>query len=352
MLASSNQLISNNVLSGNALGIQVSGKSVTRIVANTMFTRLGDNVRIIGASSEIELRNNILWTADGYDIYVSDNSTKGFFSDFNALFTTGAGKIGYWTKDFTDILDWQQDIYRFDLNSIGTTSVNPTDAQPQFFNASRDDFRVFTTTASQRLTSPTIDRADILNDLALPTGYSNLLTNPSFESGLNGWQVTPGGSSPNDFIKSATPAAFAGASYFFAGPNQTTLLSQSVDLTSSYSTAQLDSRTLLAAFGVRVRAASEAVSDRGTLTVTFLDGAGNVIGQPFISQAKNDSERWELIGDHAVLPVGVRSIRYQFDAVRQSGSTNDVLPGPRVRLHSACKLCTRSRCVESHERRP
>ncbi len=31
-----------------------------------------------------------------------------------------------------------------------------------------------------------------------------------------------------------------------------------------------------------------------------------------------------MIGDHAILPTGVRSIRYQFEAIRQSGSTNDV----------------------------
>ena len=318
--AVNNQLIANNILAGNTIGIAVTGRNNTRIVANTITTPIGDNVRVTSSSRETELRNNILWTASGYDIYVANDSTTGFFSDYNALYTTGSGKIGFWTKDFTDILDWQQDIYQFDLNSIGTTAVNPRDAEPQFFSVARDDFRVFTTTARQRLSSPTVDRADVLNDLALPPGYSNLLTNASFESELTGWTATPSG-----LADASGPAPFDGATYFNAGPNPTTTLTQTVNLLAAgYTAGQLDSHSLLAAFGGRVRVASEDPRDRGTLTVTMLDAGGATIGQPSVIRASSTINRWELIGDHVTLPVGVRSIRYQFEAVRQSGGTNDV----------------------------
>ncbi len=170
IIARSNQLISNNILSGNSIGLAISGTQNTRVIGNTLYTASGDNIRVTGGARETEIRNNILWTADGYDLYVANDSTNGFFSDSNTLYTTGTGKIGFWTKDFTDILDWQQDINLFDMNSLGTTSVNPRDAQPQFVSIARDDLRVFTTSARQRLSSPSVDRGDVLNDLALPPG--------------------------------------------------------------------------------------------------------------------------------------------------------------------------------------
>ncbi len=320
IVAQSNQLISNNVLSGNSMGVSIANTQSTRVVANTIFTTSGDNIRVTGGSRDTEIRNNVLWTTSGYDIYVANDSTVGFFSDYNNLYTSGSGKIGYWTKDFNDILDWQQDIYLFDLNSIGTTSVNPRDAEPQFISVARDDLRTFTTSARQRLSSPSVDRGDVLNDLALPAGYNNLLTNPSFEGSLTGWVATPSG-----FATTQSLPAFDGSTYFFAGSNPTTTLTQTVDLLAAgYSAAELDSRTLQAAFGGRVRVANEEPRDRAMLTVTMLDSSGNAIGAPRVVQAANTTTRWELIGDRLTLPAGVRSIRYQFEAVRQSGSTNDV----------------------------
>ncbi len=142
IVASSNQLIAHNVLAGNTIGVNVVGTSTTQIIGNTFYTA-GDNIRVTGNASQTEIRNNILWTTGGYDIYVANDSTSGFFSDYNNLVASGSGKIGYWTKDFVDILDWQEDIYQFDLHSIGTTVVNPRGAEPRFVNAAWDDFRVF-----------------------------------------------------------------------------------------------------------------------------------------------------------------------------------------------------------------
>ena len=319
------QLVAHNIFSGNTTGIQVSGRTDVRIVSNTLYTPVGDNIRVVSASRQTEVRNNILWTANGYDLYIANDSTNGFFSDYNTLYSTGTGKIGYWSKDFTDILDWQEDINQFDFNSIGTTSVNPRQAEPRFINAAWGDFRLHPQVAGQRFTSPTIDGGDPKTDLALPNSYTNLLNNPSFESGLAGWTALPNGEIQT---QPAFPIPFDGATYFKAGSNPTTSLEQVVNLSTKLSGAELttlDAGGLAVAFGARARSASETPRDKGTLTVSFLTSADVLIGQPIVVRAANVDTRWELLGAESYLPTGTRKIVFRYEAVRQSGSTNDVL---------------------------
>ncbi len=320
IVANSGQTIAHNLIYGNAVGVSVMGTTDTRIINNTFYTMAGDNVRVIGAARQTEVRNNILWTSNGYNLFVANDSTIGFFSDYNVLHTSGAGKIGYWTKDFTDILDWQEDIYQFDLHSIGTTVIDPAGAEPQFFNKSRDDFRIFNQLAGQRSTSPSIDAGDPLTDIALPASSVNLLANPSFESGLTGWIATPSGA-----VQSSNPNPFEAVNYFAGGANPTTTLTQTVDLLASgFTAAQLDSNDFAIAFGGRVRSADEEIRDKGTLTVSILDAADAVIGSPAVIASANVATRWELLGGRLNLPTGARKVRYSFEAVRQTGTTNDV----------------------------
>ena len=56
---------------------------------------------VVDGAADVEIRNNILWAADGYDIYVANDSTSGYFSDYNDLYATGAGKLVFWTMDFS-----------------------------------------------------------------------------------------------------------------------------------------------------------------------------------------------------------------------------------------------------------
>ena len=88
------------------------------------------------------MENNIFWSAGGYDLYIANDSQSGFFSDYNDLHSSGTGKLVFWEIDFTDILDWQEDVHQFDLHSIGYTVVNPDWSQPRFYNAAANDFRV------------------------------------------------------------------------------------------------------------------------------------------------------------------------------------------------------------------
>ncbi len=130
---------------------------------------------------------------------------------------------------------------------------------------------------------------------------------------------------PSGATASSNPPAYDGSTYFTAASNQTTSLEQTADLIASgYLPADIDALKYAVTFGARMRAAAEALTDQGKLTVTFVDQNGTTIGTPSVIESSNVSQRWELIGDRSYLPAGTRKIRFRIDAVRQTGSTNDV----------------------------
>jgi hypothetical protein len=317
--AQSSQLIAHNLIYRNTGdAVLVRGQTDVRIFNNTFYTPAGDLVHIQNSSSNVQLENNIFWTSNGYDIYVANDSQGGFFSDYNDLYASGSGRLVYWSIDFTDLLDWQQDVYRYDLHSIGSTVVNPGWAAARFVSVGLDNYQVFDLLARQRGTSPTLDAGDPLADQALPAAMQNLLTNPGFESGLTGWTALPSGGT-----QSSSPTPWQGSNYFFAGANAVTTLDQTVDLTASgFSGAQLDSLNPNLVFGGRIRSASENPPDSGSITVTFYDGSGNVLHQ-YSASAGNTTDRWELVGSQVSIPTGARTARFRFTAVRASGSTDD-----------------------------
>ncbi len=195
--------------------------------------------------------NNILWAQSGYDINVAYDSQNGYFSDYNDLYASGTGILVHWDINFTDILDWQDDVAQFDLHSEGTTILNPTLDRPRFAGLTVDDFQVIAPFAGVRNSSPTVNAGDPVTDEDLPASFQNLLTNPGFESGLTGWTASPSGGT-----QSASPTPFQGGSYFFAGPNAVVTLDQTVSLTASgITTAQIDAGNQILVFGGRVRSA-------------------------------------------------------------------------------------------------
>jgi hypothetical protein len=318
--AQNGQLIAHNRIYRNTqAGVLVSGKSDVRIVNNTFYAPEGDNVRLQSASSNVQVLNNVLWAESGYDLYVANDSQGGFWSDYNNLYATGAGRIAFWTKDFTDILDFQADVARFDLHSSGATAVNPWWADAPFLNRAWDDYRTFGLLAAQRLSDPTADAADPRTDLGLPAFYDNLLANSGFEAGLAGWGVNDDATT-----RSGSPAAFEGAGYFYARGNSKGFAEQTIDLLAAgFSAASLDAQDLVAVFGGRVRSLGETPIDQGQILLTFLDQGGVVIGEAIFVKAENASDRWELVGGRAHLPVGTRSVRYRFESDRQTGATTD-----------------------------
>jgi len=153
--AASDSLIQHNFIYRNGTtAIALAGVSDVRIEDNTLYTPAGDLIRLTDGTSDVTVLRNVLWTENGYDLFVADDSQSGFFSDFNNLYATGSGKIGFWTRDFIDILDWQADIARFDLNSFGATVVNPQWARPRFADLHADDYRLLPMFGTQRFSSP------------------------------------------------------------------------------------------------------------------------------------------------------------------------------------------------------
>ena len=316
MMAQASQLIAHNLFYRNTeFGLRVTGKSDVRIFNNTFYSSTGDNVRLDGITSNVQLVSNILWARGGFDLKVADDSRVGFFSDYNDLYSSDTGKLVHWLKDFTDVLDWQMDLGDYDQHSIGRTVVNPTWANPQFRSRTLGDLRPFDLVAGQRFSSPTIDGGSGFADQALPAVYKNLLANPSFEDGTANWTANNGGAT-----STANPVGFQGQKYFFAGAVDAGYAEQTVNLTTAgYTAAQLDAESLVLVFGGRVR----TVDDRGQIVLTFINASNAAIGKSIVVPAANVSDRWELIGDRRQVPVGTRSVRLHFDTFRQAGGPND-----------------------------
>ncbi len=130
-------LIENNLVYANSTqGIVVddavvSGDFGVRILNNTVYQEVGDAVRIQNTAEGVQLSNNILWVDQGFAISVSTDSQVGFTSDFNLLFTTGTGQIGFW-----------QDLARPSLSSWRNASFadeNSFDQNPIFVDPSGGD---------------------------------------------------------------------------------------------------------------------------------------------------------------------------------------------------------------------
>ena len=107
-------VIHNLIYRGTAAGVRTNGADDVRIVHNTFFNTSGNAVQVDGASQRAELLNNVFQSDGGIGINVAADSREGFFSDFNDLYSAGAGQIvRYGTRDYDDIVDLQQDLYRF-----------------------------------------------------------------------------------------------------------------------------------------------------------------------------------------------------------------------------------------------
>jgi parallel beta-helix repeat protein len=145
-------------------GVLVDGAAGVTIESNTIYTPAGSGVVVRNASQNAHLKNNILWTNSGYDLYVATDSQRGFASDYNNLYTSGGGTLVWWQKPFTDLFDWQSEA-DYDTHSIGYTELHPTVDDPRFVNLAGDDYHL---TADPLSTS--IDAGDPLSPFRLELG--------------------------------------------------------------------------------------------------------------------------------------------------------------------------------------
>ena len=88
--------VQNNLIYANTSeGIQITYGNVA-LNNNTIYQLTGDAVNVAANVSNLQLLDNILWVAAGYDLDIPATSQNGFTSDFNLLYTTGSGSIGSW----------------------------------------------------------------------------------------------------------------------------------------------------------------------------------------------------------------------------------------------------------------
>ena len=276
IIAASGQLIAHNVLENDAsIGVHLAGVSRVRVINNTIFAEQGDNIRLSGGAFENDIRNNILWSRDGTSIYAELDSQQGYFSDYNTLYNDGEGAIVHWVVDFHDLLDWQEELLFYDQNSLGSTAVNPVWAKPRFVSAASGDYRLLAPSAGQRLSSAPTNAGDPRNSQALPDFYTNILLNPSFESGVAGWTVNAGSSAGT-----TTAGVYDGANVFRPGATEAGFANQRVNLVAAgYAPDALDAGDLAIVFGGRIRTISENPVDQGRLRLVFLDANDQLIGQ-------------------------------------------------------------------------
>ena len=97
------------------------------LVNNTVYQVTGDAVRIDSSVENARLRNNILWTQAGYDIWVASDSQTGFQSDYNLLYTSGTGQTALWQGvPRPTLIAWQNAAFT-DSNSL---AQNPQFVDP------------------------------------------------------------------------------------------------------------------------------------------------------------------------------------------------------------------------------
>ncbi|MEI8369156.1 MAG: right-handed parallel beta-helix repeat-containing protein, partial [Planctomycetia bacterium] len=130
-------------LNNSAAAVEISNSQGRSVVSNTIVATAGIGVRVVGNSSNVVLRDNIITTDSGTAVYVASDSQQGFASDYNNLYRapTGTGTLVWWQKPFADLFDWQVEA-DLDSHSIGWTAPDPLRDAPAFVNSSAGDYRL------------------------------------------------------------------------------------------------------------------------------------------------------------------------------------------------------------------
>jgi hypothetical protein len=161
----SNNLVYANANQGILIGRTYAASGVT-VVNNTVYQPVGDAILLDGDTSNLVLRNNVLWIDAGYAIHATTSNHPGLSSDYN-LFQQVAGPgalLGFWAgADRATLLDWHaatgQDAHSLyadagfvDIN--GADNVLGYDVSGNGYDGGPDD------NFYARKSSNTIDRGD------------------------------------------------------------------------------------------------------------------------------------------------------------------------------------------------
>ena len=111
----------NNLVYGSTnLGLKLVNADSLSLVNNTIVHSVGDVLRIEGASSDVEIRNNILSIQSGHVLNVAADSFANHLFDYNLLQqgTDPNAHIGLWGSTVLDTLSEWQTTTGLDANSV------------------------------------------------------------------------------------------------------------------------------------------------------------------------------------------------------------------------------------------
>ncbi len=158
--------------------------------------------------------------------------------------------------------------------------------------------------------------------LAPISAQANLITNGSNDAALvagqiTGWTEVVGTAWTQ---RSASPDAFDGTHYFFAGGGADGTLRQVVDVSSL--AAGIDSGQLAFDFSGFVRTFEQTPSDTARIVVQFLSASNGVL-DTFDSGAIVNSLAWQEVEFSSVAQASTRFVQIDLLSHRNSGSNND-----------------------------
>ena len=278
--------VSNNVLEGNATaGIhdQASPYGGPQYLDNnTIVAELGNAVQVDGGTVGAELLNNILWAQAGYDIAVAANSEVGFQSDYNDLYTTGAGNLGSWEgHTISSLVDW---FYELGLDGHSITT------NPEFVNPAGPDGVTGFSTAP--IGSPVV-----INDSSV-SGFSDtgswtqattggyLTAAPGDNTAIATWTFT--GLTPGATYELA--ASWPAGGYLVAADAPFTVLDGST-IVGFRRVAQYVGSSGISDNGSAFQSLGDFVTSTGTLTVMLTNNANSTVEADAVLLQ-------EIVGDH------------------------------------------------------
>lgn len=149
-------------------------------------------------------------------------------------------------------------------------------------------------------------------------GAANLLVNPGFEDGLNGWEASGGAAQ-----RSANPLPFEGDFYVFGISTPLFAVAQEVDLLAGGTVSQqsIDDGALKLVFG-GYQAGFSTQTDAGQISVRLFGASGEQLNLVSLPSFFSNHTWVEQRGETFLLP-GTRKVRFEFVGTRKAGSNND-----------------------------
>ncbi|MCA9139564.1 MAG: right-handed parallel beta-helix repeat-containing protein, partial [Planctomycetales bacterium] len=270
-----------------------------------------------GGAVESELLGNLMLADGGTNLFVTDDSRTGFFSDYNILHAENGGDlVRFMQTEFKDILNWQRDLGVFDQHSMGTTIIDPFTVKPYLTMTDDVVSRQLPSVANQRRTSPATDGGDPLTKVQDAVA-TNRIANSSFENGLTNWT-----SSPTLSRSISNSTSYDGDNSLDINSSVSGVLSQIIDLTTAgVDLASVDASRLDVIGSVRLRTAGNSDSTL-RLEIAFRAADDSIIKLSQLDQpASND--RWYRVGDRLPIPAGTRTIVYKI--VSDGGAANGTI---------------------------